>query len=605
MIYANLTQQIIDIWNAFVDILSHLDWKLIVVLLILVALLGLIISLIVGQTLGRRGDRTFEKDVKHASFTARIIRVNMKEKLVTFFNMYTMRKVRNVRLDDYISSFAMSDQQAVRDWFEAIIENRNTGQYLEAGVIFKKEKKSFPSFLKLYKVDYNLGIIHLESHLIRYSASEQNKEIPLASISDFGEELAKNGTERGMTFCFTLAPKSSNNDPIDIDKFRNNLSVEVVSRFKKILSNFSKGKNKLIQVSANEFVICNFDMMERTQAISFALKVINKLNRDMNDSRKKKKNEPLYEVRCGVVENKEVPGGSNEIISSAKYISNSQFSTMTSLGFYEKDDESSQPFDDTEECKTEISKIVKNKKFSDVFRPVFSIKNRATRGYLTKTIPVNTPFDSIDDMKNYAARAKESLTLFSAIVKDSCGRFIAERGNDEALEIYLPTTVAEIPSIIKAMPKMKKAKEANLFFLFREADIFSVISKDGMDDVYRKFDDLRNKGYRITLTLEDKNLLLNDRLYSLSDAFFVDFSDTGSEQTGTRIRSKISAVVDKLVKFGRPIVASNLSTWLAIEMVVGAGIEYISSDAFASYDDNLKPISKKSLDKLYGISERK
>ena len=152
---------------------------------------------------------------------------------------------------------------------------------------------------------------------------------------------------------------------------------------------------------------------------------------------------------------------------------------------------------------------------------------------------------------------------------------------------------------------MRKAKDAYIFFLFRESDIFALVSKEGVDQIYLDLSELKNRGYRIAIALEDKNLLLNDKIYSLFDSFFVDFSDTGSELLKERIRSKISSVVDKLVRFGKPIVATNLPTWLAIEMVVGAGIEYISSDAFASYDDNLKPISKKSIEKLYGTRERK
>ena len=245
MIYVTLTQQIIDLWNSFISAVSSLDWKLILMFILFAFLFGTIIALIVGFVISKSSDRKFENSVLYASYTARIVRVNLSENIVTFFNMATMRKVRNVRYDDYISSFGLKDQEAIREWFKSIIEGTNTGQYLEAEVTFRRERKQAPSFLKLSKVDREKKIIHLESHLIRYHEMSELKNRELSSISDFNEELAKNGTTAGMTFCFTLAPKANNsNDVIDMDKFRNNLSVDVVNRFKKTLFAFIRGNQQ-------------------------------------------------------------------------------------------------------------------------------------------------------------------------------------------------------------------------------------------------------------------------------------------------------------------------------------------------------------------------
>lgn len=593
-------------WDSLIVFFHAINWSLVISVSIPVLLFGMLIALIAGFTVGHLKDLGFDKGVVYSSSTVRVIRIDLIKQEVVYFNTSRMKYAKRMPFESWIASMPIHEQAVVKSWVIDLLEKKNVDNYLEADVQFANSKKTTPSFYKVVKVDTNKQIIHLENHLIRYAnKNAELKDRDLSSVAEFGEAIDRNGTDRGMTFCFTLAPKLNNGEGVDLDKFRNNLSTDVIMRFKKSVSNFVKGSSKLIQLSPNEFVIANFDMMERSQAISLALTVINRVEKDMNEQRKKKANEPYYEIRCGVVQNNEVNGGYNEIVSGARYASNAQFTTTTNLGFFDKDDNEATSFDESDDCKSEVAKIVRGKKFVDKFRPVFNVEERKVQGYMVRTIPVNTAFDSIEEMKNYAYRAKDSGTLFSAIVKDTVGRFTAERGEDKDLIIYLPTMVCEIGALMKSMPKMKKAKEANIMFVFKESDIFTYTTKDKNEAFFNALVELKTKGYNVALFLDDKRLNLTDNIYARCDSFFIDFAESTGDVSGAKIRSQISALVDKLVKFDKPIIATNLTSWMSIEMVVGAGIDYISSDAFSPYDDNLKPINKRSLDRLYGISERK
>lgn len=594
------------LWGKFVNFVHSMNVGLVISFAVVVVLSGMIIALCVGYGVGQYNENRFDRDIKYSSSTVRIIKIDLSKQEVIYFNTSKMRKAKKVPFETWIGSMPIHEQAVLKGWIVDLLEKKTSENYLEADVQFVDSKKTSPSFYKVVKVDTNKQIIHLENHLIRYAnKNAELKDKDLSSVAEFGMEIDRHGTSRGMTFCFTLAPKLNNGEGVDLEKFRNNLSTDVITRFKKSISYFVKGTSKLIQLSPNEFIIANFDMMEKSQAISLALTVINKVERDMNEQRKKKANECFYEVRCGVVQNSESSGGYNEIVTGARYASNSQFTTTTNLGFFDKDDNDISAFDDADDCKSEVAKIVRGKKFVDKFRPVFGVKDRAIYGYMVRTIPLNTAFDNIDEMKNYAHRAKESGTLFSAIIKDAVGRFTAEKGDNNDLIIFMPTMVCEIGALIKSMPKMKRAKEANIVFVFKESDIFSYENKDKNDSFFNALVDLKTRGYSVSLFLDGGRLLLAENIYARCDHFFIDFAESTGDVSGTRIRSQISALVDKLVKFDKPIVASNLTSWMSIEMVVGAGIDYISSDAFSPYDDNLKPINKRSLDRLYGISERK
>ncbi len=595
-----------DLWHKVVNFLYSFDWDNAIPIAVVVIIACLVITLIVGYIIGRVLENSFDNSVQYSSSTVRIIRVNLSKQEVTYFNTSRMKLAKKVPYEIWIGDMPVHEQAVLKNWISDIAQGKNTDDYLEADVQFSDKKKTASSFYKVVKVDTEKQIIHLENHLIRYANKNAKlNDKDLSSVAEFGEAIDRNGTSRGMTFCFTLAPKLNNGEGVDLEKFKNSLSTDVISRFKRSISQFVKGKSKLIQLSPNEFVIANFDMMEKSQAINLALNVINKADRDMNEQRRKKANEPFYEVRCGVVKNSEVSGNYNEIVTGARYASNSQFTTTTNLGFFDKDDVNNASIDDTDDSKSEVAKIVRGRKFVDKFRPVYNVKNRAIQGYLVRTIPVNTAFDNIEEMKNYAYRAKDSGTLFSAIVKDAVGRFTAERGDDQNLIIYLPTMVCEIGALIKSMPKMKKAKEANIMFVFKESDIFAYIDKSKSENFFNVLVDLNTKGYSVAILLEDNRLLLSDTIYSRCDSFFIDFAESTGDVSGAKIRSQIGALVDKLVKFSKPIIATNLTSWISIEMVVGAGINFISSDVFSPYDDNLKPINKRSLDRLYGISERK
>jgi hypothetical protein len=108
------------------------------------------------------------------------------------------------------------------------------------------------------------------------------------------------------------------------------------------------------------------------------------------------------------------------------------------------------------------------------------------------------------------------------------------------------------------------------------------------------------------LLLSGKSLMLDASIYGKCDAFFVDFADSADETNmDTKIRSELHALVEKLLKYGRPIIANSVMSWNAIELLVGSGLSYLSSDVFAPYETIFKPLNDKNVERIAQMKERK
>jgi hypothetical protein len=111
---------------------------------------------------------------------------------------------------------------------------------------------------------------------------------------------------------------------------------------------------------------------------------------------------------------------------------------------------------------------------------------------------------------------------------------------------------------------------------------------------------IKAKGYEVALLLSESDLLLPPNLYNafrLLRRFLRlrRFSATGMD---TRIRSELHALVEKLLKYNKPIIASDIDGWNAIELLVRSGLNYISSESFAPYNQMIVPLPPKNVRKV-------
>ena len=68
-----------------------------------------------------------------------------------------------------------------------------------------------------------------------------------------------------------------------------------------------------------------------------------------------------------------------------------------------------------------------------------------------------------------------------------------------------------------------------------------------------------------------------------------------------KIRSQMHSLVEKLLKYKRPIIATDIEGWDSIELLVRSDMRYISSEFFAPFDPMITPPPSKSVKKIRDI----
>ena len=93
--------------------------------------------------------------------------------------------------------------------------------------------------------------------------------------------------------------------------------------------------------------------------------------------------------------------------------------------------------------RSEVERIIYEKRLAYTYRPVFNCDKLKVMGFLARATPLNTSFASIEELKNYAVRAKDDKNLFAAIAKNLVPRFVNERDN-KTQKLFYPVRMASI-----------------------------------------------------------------------------------------------------------------------------------------------------------------
>ncbi len=574
-----------------------------VTLFVVASIVGIAIFLKIGLR-----QKRFESKLTDPNRRVRIIIVNAPRQEVTSFSLGDMKNKREQSLNSFYNSFPSAERVKLNDWINSILNGSNDVPYFlisyqRKNKSKKSERKALHYFFRLVNADPTTGIIHLESYLIDKSFRTRNARKMLSSESELAESLRANGSTSGMTFCFKLVEKettykSKNSKPqkIDLDK-----------KFVDYVSRYAVGNQKILNLAPGELAIANFTFNDLSQGLLFALEVIYGVTAQLSeDLGKSAKTLSQFQIKCGFLLNKDCLGDSDVILRQVSILANSIVNTPRPIAIYEKvntplaaySEEPQSDFDN------EITRLIEEKRISYTFRPVYDAKRMKIYGYISRFSPVNSSFTTATQMKNYAVRTGCLQTLLTAIMKNTIPKFISERSNKEH-RLFFRVKMDERDVCVPILMRSRIVKESNLYLTYGADDIQNSLDAMGLDKFLSQTEELRGKGIRFAMILKNNILDLDHRIYEKCDAFFVDLSSEDNFDKDARIRSELHVLVEGLLKYKKPIIATNLTTWNIVEMVVRSGIDYISSDMVAPYEKMMKPLPSKSVTKLQFMKEGK
>ncbi|MCR5514006.1 MAG: hypothetical protein K6F36_01035 [Bacilli bacterium] len=581
-----------EFFQNIVNWLASLDWPVILRFVLFFLASAVIIVLIITFLLARKRDDEYFKAMTYEASNIRVYKIDNTLDVVTYFNLGAMSEKRTCSIQEFYDSFPGHEPNRIKSWVKDVLEGKQTTDYLQTTVFFKRSTKKFPAFLRVAKVDPAKGIAHLESYILldkKNGRSASGPSLLLSSERDFVDYLKANGTSNGMTFCFAIRPK-------DYGFAENNkeqkLSRSFLLRYRLALEPYVKAPAKLLGGGEAEYIIANYDMNDNTEAISFALKVVNSVTSSLKANRKP--HDHLFEIKVGVVANKELLGDGTAILLASRKCAANAFELPSSIYFYKQGIDDFAETSESGNYRSEVERIIYEKKILYTYRPIYSIGRRRVYGFIGRAEPTaDCAFYNMEELKNYALRAKDEKNLFAAIAKNLVGTYIAER-ELKSQKLFYPALMNELESIPAFFKRLRNAKEANLVFTLKESDVNNAVGSMGLEEVKRLFNEIHENDYDIAFVLSGKALLIDQELLAMGDSFIVDFSSHGSERNmDATIRSQLHALVERLIKFKKPIIASDLKNWDSIELVVSSGIDYISCNIFAPFSREIVEVNEK------------
>ncbi len=529
-----------------------------------------------------------------ATSSTRIYVLDMGKETAKTFKVNNLRKMRTMSLSDFYQQFPIADQKRVINWINAIADpSTQAPDYLETDIQDRGSRKQFFSMLQLRSVDYKTRVIHLESYLLKYIPLSKGKDDDrgLSTVKSLQEAIRLNGRRRGASIVFRFLYRKIQDQDHPIDPL-------LFSQFKNVLSPFTGPKRMLCQLSSNDLILTDLHVTEKSGVMFLASSTLNAINRFLALNGYL----TMVDVRLGVLEHYLYKSDMESIVEATKKLAEEAFADDDPILFFEVG-RANRPVLSESSFRTEVERIIHENKVAISFRPIYSISDAKVNGYFMKADPVNTYFDSMDDLHDYARRTGDEKALFSMVARNAVPIFVNEVP-DLACKLFYPVKMESRVHMLHAFAfaRLSKAKEARFVFLFSEADVKSHIDVNNIDPFIADMRSIRAKGYEVGLLLNEGELQLPPTIYTAFDYFVCGFGFAGNvaEMDGL-IRSQLHSMVEKLLKYQKPIIATDIEGWEAIELLIRSGVQYISSENFAPYDKMILPPPPKSIKRIKDI----
>ena len=567
----------------------------VLVLLVLSFLTFLFISL----ALSSNRDRKYLERLQTESTTLRIFIVDMKNNSVVYFNRSDLRNKKQIDLNTFYSHFHNNDIDKIKSWIFSICTDYKTAdKYLEADVIVNHGKATFFSLLKLLKYDPNEGIIHLESFILKYitpnNAPNKKKKKSLftgvVKRSTMESLIVKEKSLKGFTFAirfYYIRQKVLSNDKIE---------RYMIMTLKNVIYPYSANpriSRQIIDTGDNELLLFDLRIASRDEAMVLATSIAHSIKKCIGvngfaDS---------INFSIGVVENAQYYQDLDSMIIKAQEACMSAQHHGQEILLYQKQ---AAPLVEIDRYREEVENLMRPNSLRYLFRPIFDVTKRRTIGYFEYVKAYNTPFTSFAEMSKYAAKVDMSKEFFAMIARYVVPKFASEKQEDY-WRLFMLVSLQDIDHMAEILNQIPQIHDIHLVLVFNEQEINE--NSGHLELLNDSLKALRTEGFELAMLMKDKNLLLDPSVYTNFDYFVAGSMMIGEIRKNNRIRLSIHSLIESLLKYHRPIIATDLEGWQAIELIIKSGVSIVSSETISSSNDMLLPLDKKKVEKLITIDD--
>lgn len=566
---------------------------------LLLALIFIILTLIIFNV----KSKNVRKLIQEESNTIRIYIVDVKKEIVTFFNRSDLKNKRSINLSDFYSKFHFNDVEKVKNWiFSICVDVNSVDPYLEADILIKHHKNPYFSLLKLLKYDVDKGLIFIESHILKYitptnQVKRKNNKTTRHSYGVLSSSAMKNlinnnRSIKGYTFAvkfFYMRQKDLTNEKVE-----QYMAFTLKNCIYPFASNY-KIPRQIVDNGVNELYLFDLHLSNNDEAMRLA----NSLSRSLNKAIGVNGFSNSITFSIGVVANSSFYKSYDDIVSVASETAISAHQNDQSITLFIKSNMASKK--EFMKYEEEINNLLKPNAIRYLFRPIINVNKKKIIGYFSYAKAYDTSFSSLEVMNRYANKVNKGKDLFIKLAKGIIPKF-ANEIMDERCRLFFNISLDNLANIKEILPQITNQYKLKLVLVFDEQEINQNAVK--LDLFNEQMFSIHNLGYEIGLSMKDRNLLLDPSIYNNFDFFIAGYSLTGEIKKNSRNRLSIHTLIEKLLKYKKPIIATDLEGWSAVELIIKSGINYISSEVISSSNDMLLPIDKKKMDKIALMADK-
>ena len=562
-------------------------------------ILFFVVFLVLTYIFSSRRDQSYDRRIKAESTTLRIYIIDVKNNKVTYFNRSDLKDKKEIDMTAFYSHFHINDVDKIKSWVYSICTDyKNADNYLEADVVINHGRSTYFSLLKLQKYDPNEGVIHLESFILKYitpnnSTSKKKKKSPFTGVvkrSTMESLILKEKSLKGFTFAirfYYIRQKFLSNDKIE---------RYMIVTLKNVVYPYASNprvSRQIIDGGENELLLFDLRIASRDEAMVLATSMAHNIKKCIGvngfaDS---------INFSIGVVENAQYYQDFDSMVVKAQEACMSAQHNGQEILLYQKQ---AAPLIELDRYREEVENLMKPNSLRYLFRPIFDVSRRKTIGYFEYIKAYDSPFASFAEMSKYAAKVDMSKQFFAMISRYVIPKFASEKQSDD-LRLFMLVSLQDIEHMYEILSQIPQSKQIHLVLVFNEQEINENASNlELLNDSLKK---LRSGHFELAMLMKDKNLLLDPSVYYNFDYFVAGSMMIGEIKKNNRVRLSIHSLIESLLKYHRPIIATDLEGWQSIELIIKSGVDIVSSETISSSNDMLLPLEKKKIDKLIAMDD--
>ena len=570
-----------------------------VLILTFAVVLGLVIFFFVISLLD---ENEFQKQINYESTTTRIFVIDVKKNKFVQFNKSDIGNKVTDDLFTFHSGFHPNDIERVKNWiFQICTDPNNAPEYLEADILMNKNKGFCFSLLRLVDYKSDIGLIHLESHLLKYitpinatkkKSEHRNGPIGIVKRSTIMQTINRNKSLSGFTYCIRFFYTKQN--IISNDKIERYMIMNLKNAVYPFASN-PKVPRQILDNGDSEVFLFDLRISNKETAMQLATSIAHSIKRQMEVNGFA----GYINFSIGLVENGTFYQDYDAIEEKAREACISGQTNSKEVTLYKRNINSAT--NEMVRYNDQIEHILKDGVLRFLYRPILNVRTGQMIGYFEYVKAYDSPFSNFAEMSKYAARINKNLDLFAIVCKNVIPKFLAER-QDESSSLFLSISMIDINNIADIITHIPNYRKANIILVLDEQELNE--NSTNVELLIQTLERLKSNGFELALSLKDKNLLLNDKVYFLFHYYVVGSAMMEEVKQNNRIRLSLYALIESLLKYNRPIIATDLEGWQAVELIIKSGINYVSSDAIAASNDMLLPVEKKKMEKVTAMAEK-